>query len=188
VPRSARPSEPGPAAMDADTTATSTPGHRVTSPACDLRKLVRRSGPLTVRRGKQRLAGRRRVGTRPRRGTDPSRTSAGQRAGHARGPCQAFRPGFGRPVDAADDSDPRFARSWARPTTSRRTTSSRLGSRRPPGHLFARLHALLRRHRKVPFPHGTTFRQRLEPLRAYALGPRRLNPNLDGRFVEVMPI
>ena len=111
------------------------PGHRVRA-RHDLRKLVRRDGPLEHgRRGVDHLAGGRRAGARPRRRAGPPRREAGQRAGHARR-ARPSSPTWGWPArsdgDARDGSALRQDRRHGRLPLARSHHAPR-GTRRRPG-------------------------------------------------------
>ena len=147
-------------------------------PGTDLRKLVRRNGPLGMAgRGQHHLPGRRGTALRPPAGHGPPRREAGERPGHARRRRQALRPGACRPWTAGPRTTRASARSSARPTTSRPTTSNPWNPDARLGHLFAGLHALLRGDRQGSVSRAARWPTRSAgTLRASPAGPAAAQP------------
>ena len=94
-------------------------------PGTDLRKLVRRNGPLLGGdRGDDHLAGGRGAALRASQGTGASRREAGQPAGHARRPHQDHRP---RPGLVP------HGRAWPAPVPEKSRSAGRHGRLPGPG-------------------------------------------------------
>ena len=160
-------------------------------PGTDLRKLVRRNGPLPGGdRGDDHLAGGRGAALRPSPGTGASRREAGQPARHARRPHEDHRPGAGLVPDGRARRCRRRknrAASSARPTTWRPKRSPSPTRSRPVSDVYSLGCTLYYAVTgKVPFPGGNTADKIRRHLDETPLNPLHFNPDLPEEFCDAI--